>query len=348
MKERVISRIGSEGPLPFDAFMEMCLYDHEEGFYGAGRVRPGEQSDFLTAPEISPWFGRLLGRWAAKASNGDDVLVEVGSGSGSLLEPLLEEVADRFSQVYAVEASPRAREEISGRVAGVETVAGLDDVPSGGRSVVIANELLDNLPFKLADRHNDEWLEYRIADLDGTLTMELRRDEDLSAWCDRQVGDVPAGVLMTAQIEAARWITDTIDHFGTVRMCLIDYAATTSELARRPRNDVVRTYHGHRTGFDFLTNPGVTDITTDVNIDTIVRAARSMGAAVTVTDQGSFLRGLGAGEILEQLTERGHEHAAAGDTMGQLVARSETTNLRALLDPDGLGGFTVFQIEAGT
>ena len=348
MKKKVISRIEADGPLRFDEFMEMCLYDQDEGFYGAGRVRPGEQSDFLTAPEVSPWFGRLLGRWVAKVSDGDDVLVEVGSGSGSLLEPLLEEVADRLSPTYAVEASSRAREEISGRAAGVEAVAGIDGVPSGGRGVVIANELLDNLPFRLADRHDGGWLEYRIADLDGTLTMEQRRDEDLSAWCDRDIGDVPSGSLMAAQIEAARWVKDVIGHFDTVQICLIDYAATTSELARRPRNDVVRTYHGHRAGFDFLTEPGTRDITTDVNIDTITRAVRSMGATVTLSDQRSFLRGLGAVEELEALVEREHGCARAGDTMGQLIARSEATNLRALLDPGGLGGFTVFLIAKGT
>ena len=213
---------------------------------------------------------------------------------------------------------------------------------------MIANELLDNLPFRLADRGSGGWVEYRVGDVDGTLTMEHWRDDGLASWCDREMPDVPPGALMTAQIEAARWITNAIGHFETLHMCIVDYAATTSELARRPRNDVMRTYHGHRTGFDFLTEPGSTDITTDVNVDTVIRAARDAGATVSVTDQRSFLLGLGAGEVLEALVEREHECARAGDTMGQLAARSEATNLRALLDPSGLGGFTVFEIVKGT
>ena len=116
MKNRIISRIEADGPLPFDLFMDMCLYDAESGFYGAGRVRPGERADFVTAPEVSPWFGRLLGRWVAKVADGDAALVEVGGGSGSLLEPLLAEVGDEFSRMYAVEVSARARSEIAARV----------------------------------------------------------------------------------------------------------------------------------------------------------------------------------------------------------------------------------------
>ena len=328
--------------------MEMCLYDPKMGFYGAGTVRPGERADFVTSPEVSMWFGLLLGRWAGSVADGDCVFVEVGGGSGSLLEPLLEEVGDRFDRVYAVEVSARARDEISERVEGVETADGWDQVPSGGSAVVIANELLDNLPFRLVDRFDHGWVEYRVGGIDGTLTMEHRRDDDLSAWCDGDIGDVPPGALMTAQIETARWIADVIGRFDTVRMCIIDYAATTSELARRPRNDVVRTYHSHRTGFDFLSEPGSTDITADVNIDTVVRAARVAGATVTTTDQRSFLLGLGAGSVLGELVEQEHECARAGDTMGQLAARSEATNLRALLDSGGLGGFTVFQITKGT
>jgi SAM-dependent MidA family methyltransferase len=348
VKKKIFSRIEAGGPLPFDEFMEMCLYDPEAGFFSGGRVRSGEEADFVTSPEVSPWFGRLLGRWAAQVADDDTVLVEAGAGSGALLEPLFDESGGSFREVYAVEISPHAREEISVRVDGVGSVCAWEDVPGGGSAVVIANELLDNIPFRLADRVDDDWVEYRIGAIDGTLTMEHRRDDDLTAWCDRELGNVPAGALLAAQIEAARWVTEVIGRFDTIRLCIIDYAATTSDLARRPRSDVVRTYHGHRTGFDFLGEPGTTDITTDVNVDTMVRAARDAGAAVTTTDQRSFLLDLGAGEVLEMLIEREHERARAGDTMGQLMARSEATNLRALLDREGLGGFTVFRITTGT
>ncbi len=348
MKRQVISHIEANGPLRFDEFMEMCLYDPEAGFYGAGGVRPGEQADFVTSPEVSPWFGRLLGRWAAKLSGGNSLLVEAGAGSGSLLEPLVDEVGDRFAGVYALEISTAARETISRQLPGIVDVSRWDEVPRGGRGVVIANELLDNLPFRLLDRHGDDWIEYCVGAIDGTLTMEHRRDDELAAWSDREIGAVSPGCLMTAQVGVSRWVADVIGHFDEVHVCIVDYAATTDELAGRPRNDVVRTYYGHRTGFDFLANPGVTDITTDVNIDTVVRAARSCGATVTTTDQRSFLLDLGADSVLEELVDQGHERARAGDTMGQLVARSEATNLRALLDPGGLGGFTVFLIEKGT
>ena len=79
--------------MPFDSFMEMSLYDPDDGFFAAGAVRPGEHADFVTSPEVSPWFGRLIGRWVREGWSEDPdglaaaTLVEIGGGSGSLLAP---------------------------------------------------------------------------------------------------------------------------------------------------------------------------------------------------------------------------------------------------------------------
>ncbi len=347
--DAIISRIRDDGPIGFDEYMTMCLYDPESGFYGAGRVRPGTAgADFTTAPEVSPWFGRLLGRWASTVSEDDAVLVEVAAGSGALLGPLLEASGGRFHRVYAIEVSPTARDEIAGRLPGVEVLDDLDGVPGGGCAVVLANELLDNLPFRIVERRAGEWIEHRVGEEDGALVMVRHRDEELSEWCDRMIDAVPDGSVMAAQVDAARWVTDVIERFDAVALCVVDYAANSVELAGRAPSGVVRAYRGHRTGLDVLATPGKTDVTTDVNVDTVVRAARQAGATVAVTDQRSFLRGLGAGEVLDEMADRERGCAAAGDVMGQLTARSEAVNLRALLDPGGFGGFTVFEITAGT
>jgi len=67
-----------------------------------------------------------------------------------------------------------------------------------------------------------------------------------------------------------------------------------------------------------------------------------------MTTQRDFLTGLGAGERIEEARERENLHAADGDVMSQLVARSERVGIEALIDEDGLGGFQVILIESGT
>ena len=55
----------ARGPIGFDEFMDVALYDPQVGFYmrggGAGRRR-----DFLTSPEVGPLFGAVLARRARR------------------------------------------------------------------------------------------------------------------------------------------------------------------------------------------------------------------------------------------------------------------------------------------
>ncbi len=50
---RLIERIEeSGGVLPFDAYMQACLYEPGLGYYSAGAVKLGAQGDFVTAPAL--------------------------------------------------------------------------------------------------------------------------------------------------------------------------------------------------------------------------------------------------------------------------------------------------------
>ncbi len=336
--------------MPFDEFMHFCLYDPKVGFFASGDVRSGAHADFVTSPEVSHWFGRLVGRWARDvAPSREASLVEVGAGSGSLLEPLIDEVGGWPGSLAAVEVSDSARRAITSRIPDATVVPHIEDLGHRADAVVVANELLDNLPVRLVERTGHRWAELKVASIGGTLTLEhWPADRDLSGWCDEMLGPVPEGALMTAQIGVERWIGSLLTSIDPAQVCIFDYAGTTKELARRPRSEVVRTFHRQRSGFDFLDNPGATDITVDVNVDVVRKVAVSAGCSVTITDQRSFLMHLGAREILAQLQDREHECARAGDVLGQLHVRSEATNLRALLDPFGFGGFCVFLIAKGT
>ena len=51
--QHAISRqITASGPLGFDRFMQMALYDPDCGYYMAGLPKFGQEGDFVTAPEV--------------------------------------------------------------------------------------------------------------------------------------------------------------------------------------------------------------------------------------------------------------------------------------------------------
>ncbi|MGI9642899.1 MAG: SAM-dependent methyltransferase, partial [Acidimicrobiia bacterium] len=273
--------------------------------------------------------------------------LEVGGGSGALLEALVAESGDAFGEITAVEMSPGARRSIGERVPRTRLVADIRELPAEVPVVVVANELLDNLPARLVERTPSGWNELLVGETDGELGfVSAPADSDLSTWCDRRMGAVRDGAVLSAQIEVEHWLTKLLSHFSSARILIVDYADATSHLAARTRQDIVRTFASQRTGHDLFADPGATDITVEVNIDVVASIVQELGSSVAMTDQRAFLAGLGAHEVTERLMADSHEHARAGDVMGQLVAVSEATGLRALLDPSGLGGFTVWCISA--
>src|ERR1700682_1277741 len=82
-------RIGRDGPIGVDQFMQSCLADPEHGYWQrSGTI--GADGDFITAPEISQVFGELIGlvcagAWASLGGPEPLRLVELGPGRGTLM-----------------------------------------------------------------------------------------------------------------------------------------------------------------------------------------------------------------------------------------------------------------------
>jgi NADH dehydrogenase [ubiquinone] 1 alpha subcomplex assembly factor 7 len=350
MRERLVDTITRTGPMFFDAYMDACLYDPHDGFFSTGKVRSGATADFLTSPEVSSSFGLLVGTWAARRLQArSPVLIEIGAGSGALLQGLAPYWFSDELDVYAVEVSSAAREAMELSLSDVSVVASFDDLPSGADAVVVVNEVLDNLPAALARRTARGWVEIAVDAADGELVLvDVSARSEVISWCDEVFGTVAEDTVVSVQI-AARWFVEGIlERFERVSMCIIDYGASAIELAQRDISSIVRTYGNHRSGHDWLAHPSQTDITVDVNTTAIELFARAMGASVSLTSQREFLFEHGIGELIDDAIDMERHHASGGRVMEQLVSRSERVELEALIDVDGLGGFQVMLIESGT
>ena len=350
MKQRIIDRIARSGPMRFDTYMDACLYDAGGGYFSAGHVRPGTGSDFVTSPEVSPAFGALIAGWAAESDpSGNAALIEIGAGSGALLREIAPAWLDNGRRVYAVEVSGASRGAITAEFPDIEVVASFEGLPARGDAVIIANEVLDNLPCALARRRAGSWVEIAVdADGEGLVLVDVAARREVVDWCNETFGTVDDGTVVSVQIAVGWFIEGILKRFGRSSLCIIDYGASSDDLAHRDSASLVRTYRGHQSGYDWLEAPGATDITVDVNLTAIEAVVVRLGARVEMTTQRDFLTGLGSGERIEEARERENLHAADGDVMSQLVARSERVGIEALIDEDGLGGFQVITIESGT
>lgn len=327
--------------------MAACLYDPEDGFFAAGPLRSARDGDFLTSPEVSPWFGRTLARFVASERErcGATAIVEVGAGSGSLLGPLVDALGEGY-HVRAVEASPAAQQALAAVLAPGTVIASLDEADDVG--VVIANELLDNLPVALAVRSGGGWLERRVdAGDDGFHFVDAPPSRELAAWCDAFAGPMPDGGFVEVQLVATRWVEDVVNHIDAGALIAIDYGGTAEELAPRRREGTLRTYRAHHLGPEPLLEPGETDITVDVNFTAMAAAAHAGGATVELSRQDDFLGEWGLRDVVRELREQELASAAEGDAMERLAVRSERTDAETLLHPRGLGDFRVMVARVG-
>ena len=344
--ERLRSRILDTGPLAFEEFMDSCLYDERAGFFGSGPMRSVKAGDFLTSPEVSSAFGRAFGRFTRAAREkipaAPFVVADIGAGSGSLLSSLVAELAAPEVAVWAVDVSPAARKALGGN-AGWHVGSRLDDLPGCVSGVIVANELLDNLPVSLVVRAGDGWEERRVGvtKQQELVLVEAPARPEISEWADRFGGIVPDGGMVEVQIAAGRWLQNAMARLERGVVVVVDYGGTTEELEPRRTRGTLRTYRAHHLGPDPLLQPGTTDITVDVNFTALAAIAHGLGAQVEVQRQDDFLAVWGLREEVRELRHRELEAARGPEAMERLQLRSERADAETLLHPRGLGDFRV-------
>ena len=363
--EVVRARIARRGPIPFEDVVAAALYDPEGGFYSTGG-RAGARGDFLTSPEVGPLFGEVVARaldawWREMGAPEVFVVVEAGAGPGMLARTVLAAApacgpALRYVLVEASSAQRTAHAEclrLEDPVAAFASVAEPDEGPRGagispppgpivvsladlprvpGPCVVLANELLDNLPFGLAERTSSGWSEVFVGLEAGALVEVLVPLEDRGA----DLPDADSGARVPLQRMAAGWVHEAVDLAGNGgRVVAIDYASTTVELAARPWTEWVRTYRAHKRGGVPLDRLGTQDITCEVAVD-------QLPVPTSDVSQATWLRTHGIDELVDGGRRVWEQRAAVGD-LAAVRARSRIAEADALLDPTGLGAFRVLE-----
>lgn len=344
LTDRIAAEIAQDGPMPFDRFMDIALYDPEGGFFTGGGVRSEKEGDFLTSPEVSPLFGATLARFITAEQHRIAhplAIVEAGAGTGSLLRPLVDALDDP-ADVFAVEVSPAARDRLASTVPEASVVASLQEIPQPLRAVIIANELLDNLPAAVAIRRGSGWAEQWVGDDGaGLVVVEAPARDEVAAWADAFSGPVDEGAVVEVQLMAAEWVRAAVEALSAGAVVVIDYGDLAEHLTHRRGHGTVRTYRSHHLGPDPLVEPGAADITMDVNFSAMAAFASEAGAEVTLHRQDDFLAAWGLREALAELRRAELDAARRGDSMERLRLRSRVTDVEALLHPRGLGDFRV-------
>ncbi|MGC1496642.1 MAG: SAM-dependent methyltransferase [Sulfitobacter sp.] len=296
LRDHIINRITTEGPMRLDDYMTTCLLHPTLGYYTT-RDPFGQAGDFTTAPEISQMFGELIGlclaqKWLNDGAPDRFTLAELGPGRGTLMADALRacRTVPGFldaAQITLIEASPtlRARqlETLSGYdVTWRDDAAHLPDQPL----YLIANEFFDALPIRQFTRDGENWRERQIGLQGGALMMgqgaALPQPSLAHRLDDTKDGDVIE--TCAAGISILNTISKRIDTCGGAAL-IIDYGDW------RSLGDTFQALENHQS-IDPLATPGNADLTAHVDFEALATAS-TPALYTKLTPQGVFLERLG-------------------------------------------------------
>jgi SAM-dependent MidA family methyltransferase len=293
------------GWLPFDRYMALALYAPHLGYYAnASRkfgTMPGSGSDFVTAPEMTPLFGRALAAPVGEAlrHTGTREIWEFGAGSGALAAQLLGTLGKQVGRYTIVELSASLRERQQQSLAAHGgRVRWASELPDRIEGVVVGNEVLDAMPVKLLARKGGVWHERGV----------VVRGEGF-AWEDRVTDLRPSmdvagdhDYLTEIHPQAQAFIRTLADRLARGAAFFLDYGFPEAEYYHPQRHmGTLMCHRAHLADTDPLALPGQKDITAHVDFSGIALAAQEAGlATLGYTSQGRFLINSGLVELMAQ------------------------------------------------
>ncbi|WP_454741224.1 class I SAM-dependent methyltransferase [Cupriavidus necator] len=307
------------GWIGFDRYMALALYAPGLGYYSGGSAKFGRDasdgSDFITAPELSPFFARTLARqFAPLLVQGLPRVMEFGAGTGRLAADLLLglEQEGQLPQTYAIvelsgELRARQQATLAQRAPHLaDRVTWLDTLPDTFEGVIVGNEVLDAMPVQLYARNGGRWHERGVVRSDDGERAFRFEDGPLAE------ADVPEALraipgdhdLVTETHAEAEGFTRAV---GTMlargAAFFIDYGFPAGEYYHPQRaGGTLMCHYRHQAHPDPFLYPGLQDITAHVNFSGIALAAVDAGLTVSgFASQARFLMNAGITELLMAL-----------------------------------------------
>lgn len=207
---------------------------------------------------------------------GADTIVDLGAADGGLLGRLAR--LEPAMSLLGVDIRPPRL-----RPAGVEWRSRLPSRME--RTLVVAHELLDDVPMAVAERDDDGELRHVLVDPLGSEQLGPRLDHESLAWSQRWWPAAGVGDRVEVGTTRDRLWASVVGSIRSGGAVAIDYGHTTGS---RPPFGSLRAYANGRTAD--LVPDHLRNITADVAVDSLAAAVGSGAPAVTLTQPEALRR----------------------------------------------------------
>jgi SAM-dependent MidA family methyltransferase len=340
LRRLILQDISMQGGwIPFSRFMELALYAPGQGYYTAGARKFGASGDFVTAPELSPLFGRTLARQAAEImQHSAPHTLELGAGSGKLAADMLLELErlESLPQSYAileVSADLRERQQalLQERVPHLlERVRWLDKLPDSISGAVIGNEVLDALPVHLVLWNDSGIAERGVASESENFLWQDRPAQTPALLQAAQHIRVPDGYLSEISLAACGLVHSLCERLVRGVLLLVDYGFGAGEYYHPQRTSgTLMCHYRHHAHDDPFFLVGLQDITAHVDFSAVASSAADGGAHLLgYTSQAYFLINCGIAELLQEVApENARQYLPLSAQLQKLTSPTEMGEL---------------------
>lgn len=328
LKEKIIEKIKSEGPINFETFMEMALYYPSLGYYTRDSTKIGRAGDFYTSSHLHSIFGAMLGRqmeemWEHMGKPDVFNIVEIGAGMGYLAKDMLEYLQKKSEagsqkpeenlfqclQYTIVELNPtvRARQQelLSEFKDKINWISHIDELnPVTG--CFLSNELLDAFPVRLVETDNGLNEIYISADRDSFIELKMPCSNEIKKYFNEFNISLPEGYRTEVNLKIKDWLKEVSNKIYRGFMLIIDYGYTAMDYYSEVRNrGTLLCYYKHQINEDLYQNIrqniGDQDMTAHVNFSSLKKWGEEMGlTTVGFCPQGTYLVSLGIDEVIKE------------------------------------------------
>jgi SAM-dependent MidA family methyltransferase len=347
----LLDRIGAElaasgNWISFARYMELALHEPGLGYYAGGARKLGAGGDFVTAPELSPLFGRALARQAAQILQPGEAILEFGAGTGALAASILEDLSVPY---FILETSAELKQRQQQRLG--RNVRWLDQLPRNFRGVMLANEVVDAMPVHALAWTKAGILERGVCANEGQLAWSDRAAKDSVLVNSREIEiEIPPSGRYESELAlfARAWMRSLGRFLERGVLIVIDYGFPAREYFHPQRSmGTLACHYRHHVHGDPFYLPGLQDVTAHVDFSAQARAAAGAGLEVLgYANQAQFLVNCGITDLLAQENpEDARRYLPAAAAAQKLLSPAEMGELFKVLAvgkgvEDALMGFS--------
>jgi len=316
LEQKIIEEIKEKGPVTFERFMEMALYEPGLGYYASESTEIGKAGDFYTSQHVHPAFGALVGKqieemWSAMGKPADFHVIEPGAGAGLMCADIMDYLDGREILSYLtytiVERNPAVRlkqesllEKFKDKIQWIVSLRELSSV----KGCILSNELFDAFPVHLVEMEGvlkEIYVEY-----DNNAFRETKGQPDtpaLSGYLKDFSVELPDGYRTEINLKIKDWLREASEALSEGFILTIDYGYSAPDYYGEERNrGTLLCYYRHQVSEDPYVNVGGRDITAHVNFSSVKTWGEELGfKTLGFCQQGVYLISLGIDEIMQEL-----------------------------------------------